>query len=47
MNKKRILKQCDIYGNTGLHLAIISNSPAILSLLINEGLVRDKKNKVM
>eukprot|EP00826_Nyctotherus_ovalis_P031550 TRINITY_DN2522_c0_g1_i21.p1 TRINITY_DN2522_c0_g1~~TRINITY_DN2522_c0_g1_i21.p1 ORF type:complete len:153 (+),score=28.84 TRINITY_DN2522_c0_g1_i21:452-910(+) len=45
MNKRRVINQCDVYGNTALHLAVTSNSSTILSILINEGLKRNVKNK--
>jgi len=46
INKRKILTQCDTYGNTALHLAVIANSFDIVSILINKGLRTDKKNKV-
>jgi len=46
MNKGKILKQSDSYGNTALHLAVLANSPSIISFLVSEGLKKDRKNKV-
>lgn len=46
MHKGKILNQSDTYGNTALHLAVLSNSIPIISFLMNEGLQNDRKNKV-
>lgn len=46
MNKRILLNQCDGYGNTALHLAVTANSFPILSILLNEGVKKNTKNKV-
>lgn len=46
VSKHKILRQCDGYGNTALHLAVLSGSSGIISILVNEGLQKDRKNKV-
>ena len=43
---ENVVKQKDVHGNSALHLAVLSNSPDLLSLLISKGLKIDDKNKV-
>jgi len=41
-----IKTQKDIFGNTALHLAAITNNEKMLEFLIKQGLSKEIKNKV-
>ena len=47
MDKKKLLAQKDIYGNRATHLAVISNSPEILKMLVRYGASKDITNDVV
>lgn len=45
-DKKALLSQRDIYGNSAVHLAVIQNSPELLAALLQRGAPRDASNHV-
>ena len=46
IDKRKLLSQRDIYGNTPIHLAVLANSMEILTYLQSLGMQLDLKNNV-
>ena len=47
IDKEKLLKQKDIYGNTALHLSVIQNSSEMTKVLLSFGASRYCKTKVI
>ncbi len=46
-DRAKLLSQKDIYGNSAVHLAVMSNSPDVLRLLLDCGANKELPNDVI